>query len=69
MHVRITIQSLVYLTYRMIPKYLAHIGDGRHTISKARNLHNTFNQSHVLDTEDDIRVVGQKIFDALMIRL
>jgi len=50
----------------MIPKYLAHIGDGRHTISKARNLHNTFNQSHVLDTEDDIRVVGQKIFDALM---
>jgi len=67
MHVRITIQSLVYLTYRMIPKYLAHIGDGRHTISKARILHNTFNQSHVLDTEDV--VVGQKIFDALMIRL
>lgn len=43
----------------MIPKYLAHIADGRH---------NTFNQSHVMDTEDDIRVVGQGIFDALMIR-
>lgn len=34
------------------------------TISKARNLHNTFNQSHVTDTEDDIRVLGQGIFDA-----
>ena len=31
--------------------------------------HNTFNQSHVMDTAGDIRVVGQDIFDALMIRL
>jgi hypothetical protein len=64
MHVRITIQNLVYLTYRMIPKY----GDGRH-IQSAKLVNCTILSINPMDTEDDIRVVGQGIFDALMIRL